>query len=90
MAAMETTIPRELVILPGETISDILSARNITQAELVAFTGVQPTYVSAVITGQKDISPEFAMALEDAFGVPKSFWINLQANYEAEIALTQS
>ncbi len=42
-------------------------------------------YVSNVIAGKKDISAKFAFALEYALGVPKSFWLNLQADYDAEL-----
>lgn len=44
-----------------------------------------PAYVSNVIAGKKGISANFARGLEYAIGVPKSFWLNLQANYEAEL-----
>ena len=74
-----------LVIHPGETIGDILEERGITKAELAARTGVSRAYVSNVIAGKKDISARFAMALEFALDVPKSFWLNLQANYDAEL-----
>ncbi len=78
-------ISRDLIIHPGETINDILIERGITQAELAARTGVSPAYVCNVIAGKKDISVKFAFALEYALGVSKSFWINLQANYDAEL-----
>ena len=48
-------------------------------------TDVTPAYVCNVIAGKKDISAKFAFALEYALGVSKSFWINLQANYDAEL-----
>lgn len=85
MAKKTTGISRDLIIHPGETIADILMERNITQAELAARTGVTPAYVCNVIAGKKDISAKFAFALEYALGVSKSFWINLQANYDAEL-----
>lgn len=85
MATKKTGISRDLIIHPGETISDILVERGITQAELAARTGVTPAYVCNVISGKKDISAKFALALEYALGVSKSFWINLQANYDAEL-----
>ncbi|MGN0581194.1 MAG: HigA family addiction module antitoxin [Oscillospiraceae bacterium] len=85
MATKKTGISRDLIIHPGETISDILEARNITQAELAARTGVSPAFVGKVIAGKKDISGKFAMALEYALGIPKSFWLNLQAGYDAEL-----
>lgn len=85
MAVKKTGISRDLIIHPGETIADVLEDRGITQAELAARTGVSAAYVSNVIAGKKDISAKFAFALEYALGVPKSFWLNLQANYDAEM-----
>lgn len=85
MAVKKTGISRDLIIHPGETIAEVLEDRGITQAELASRTGVSPAYVSNVIAGKKDISANFAMGLEYALGVPKSFWLNLQANYEAEL-----
>ena len=85
MATKTTGISRDLIIHPGETIGDILEERGITQAELAAHTDVSPAYISSVISGKKNISTKFAMKLEYALGVPRSFWLNLQANYDAEL-----
>lgn len=85
MAVKKTGISRDLIIHPGETIADILEDRGISQVELAALTGVSAAYVSNVIAGKKDISAKFAFALEYALDVPKSFWLNLQANYDAEL-----
>ncbi len=78
----------DLKIHPGETIADVLAERGITQVELSARTGIAALYISEVIAGKEDISAEFASALESALGVSKSFWLNLQANYDAEIKNT--
>lgn len=85
MEVKKIGISRDLIIHPGETIVDILEERGITQAELASRTGVSQAYVCNVIAGKKGISANFAMGLEYALGVPKSFWLNLQANYEAEL-----
>ncbi len=85
MAEKKTGISHDLLIHPGETIAELIEERGITQAELAFRTGVSCAYVSNVISGKKGISAKFAMGLEYAFGVPKSFWLNLQANYEAEL-----
>ena len=52
MAVKKIGISRDLIIHPGETISDILVERSITQAELAARTGVSAAYVSNVIAGK--------------------------------------
>lgn len=85
MVVKKTGISRDLIIHPGETIADVLEERGITQAELAMRTGVSTAYVSNVIKGKKDISANFAFGLEYALGVPKSFWLNLQAKYNAEL-----
>lgn len=84
MAEKKIGISRELLIHPGETIADVLAEREMTQADLAVLTGMSKAYVNQVIKGKKDISARFALALEYAFEVPASFWLNLQANYDAE------
>ena len=71
----------EWLIYPGEIISDI----NLTQKELAQRAGVSETFLSEVIHGKKNISKELAMGLECALEVPCSFWLNLQANYDAKM-----
>ena len=75
----------EWLIHPGEIVSDILEERNLTQKELAQRAGVSEAFLSEVIRGKKDISKELAMGLECALEVPRSFWLNLQANYDAEM-----
>ena len=75
----------EWLIHPGEIISDILEERNLTQKELAQRAGVSETFLSEVIHGKKDISKELAISLECALEVPHSFWLNLQANYDAKM-----
>ena len=74
----------EWLIHPGEIISDILEERNLAQKELAQRAGVSEAFLSEVIRGKKDISKELAAGLECALEVPRSFWLNLQANYDAE------
>ncbi|MBE5950726.1 MAG: addiction module antidote protein, HigA family [Lachnospiraceae bacterium] len=85
MAVKKIGISRDLLIHPGETIAEVLELQEITQAELAARAGVSAAYVCNVIAGKKGISTKFAMGLEYALGVSKSFWLNLQANYDAEL-----
>lgn len=85
MAEKRHVISPDLVIHPGETIYDLLQDRGITQKELALRAGVSEPFLSDVIHGKKDISKSLALGLQYAFGVPGSFWLNLQANYDAEI-----
>lgn len=85
MATKKTGISPELLIPPGETVADVLENRGMTRGELADKTGFSPAYIDAVIAAKEEISPDFADALERVFDVPKSFWMNLQANYNEEL-----
>lgn len=85
MATKKIGLSRELLFHPGVTIAEMLEERHMSQMELATLTGVSSAYVCNVISGKKDISAKFALALEYALGVSKSFWLNLQANYDAEL-----
>ena len=85
MAEKKTGISRDLIIHPGETLAEVMNERGLSQSELAARAGFSPAYVSNVISGKKDISAKFAQALEYVLSIPKSFWLNLQANYDAEL-----
>jgi len=89
MAGRNHGISPDLLIHPGETISDVLDENGITQKELAQRSGVSEAFLSDVIHGKKDISKGLAMGLEYALGVPNSFWLNLQANYDAELLCLQ-
>ena len=89
MATKKHGISHDLLIHPGETISDILADRNLTQEELAMRAGVTVPFLRDVIKGKRDISKDFAMGLEYALGVSGAFWLNLQANYDAELLSLQ-
>lgn len=79
-------ISRDFIFHPGVTLKEMLENKHISQRELAIRTGVTPTFIALVISGNKNISPSFAVKLGYALGVPSSFFINLQANYEKELA----
>lgn len=85
MAPRTTGLSRDLLSHPGETLKEVLEEKNISQKDLAIRAGVTPAFVSKVIAGEKDISRKFAKGLEYALGVDAAFWLNLQANYDAEL-----
>ena len=82
---IHNSILPDLLIHPGEIISDLLDERGITQKELAERAGVSEAFLSDVIHGKKDFSKKLSMGLENAVGVPNSFWLNLQTNYGKEL-----
>lgn len=75
----------DLLIHPGETIKEVLSEKNMSQEELAIRTNYSAKHISEVVRGKKDISSEFANRLEYALGIPSTFWMNLQNNYDKEV-----
>jgi len=86
MATRMNGLSREFIIHPGETLKEMLEDREMTQRELAIRTDVTETHVSNIVNCLKPISVSFAKRLEYALGVDASFWINLQANYDREMA----
>jgi HTH-type transcriptional regulator/antitoxin HigA len=86
MAKNMSGLSREFIIHPGETLKEVLEERGMSQKELALRTGVTEPHISSVVNCQKAISVTFAKKLEYALAVDASFWINLQANYDKELA----
>lgn len=78
---------RNLIVHPGETLKEVMEENNINQEELAIRTDVSAKHISEVVNGKKGISATFAKKLEYVFSnIPSSFWNNLQAIYDGEIA----
>ena len=75
----------DVLVHPGETIKEVLEEKEMSQEELAIRTEYSPKHISEVVRGKKDISSEFANRLEYALGIPASFWMNLQSNYDKEV-----
>jgi len=86
MVKKTSGLSREFIIHPGETLKEILEDREMSQRELAVRTDVTETHISNVVNCQRDISISFAKKLEYALNVEASFWINLQSNYDKELA----
>ena len=74
-------------IHPGEILADEIDARaGLTKTELARLIGVPPGRISEIIAGKRAITADTALRLARYFGTTPQFWMNLQANYELELA----
>ncbi len=81
---METDTPRawpDIAIPPGQTIEEEIAARGISKGELAMRMGRPPQAISEILSGNKEITPETAAALERVLGMSAQFWLNLEAAY---------
>lgn len=76
--------------LPGSLIRDELEERKMTQAKLAAQIGVSPTLLNEVINGKRAINTELALLLEAALGIAAHIWLDLQSDYNMQIAKSNS
>jgi HTH-type transcriptional regulator/antitoxin HigA len=64
---------------PGKILSRELEARGWTQKDLAEIMGFPVQTINEIIQGSKQITPETAIKLSQAFGTSPEFWTNLEA-----------
>ena len=75
---------------PGELIKDELEADNLTQARLAERIGVSPSLINEIIKGKRGINTEMALLFEAALGIPATMLLNLQSDYNMQVAKADS
>jgi antitoxin HigA-1 len=72
---------------PGETLrEDFLKPLNLTPNDLAIELQVPATRINDIARGKRAISADTALRLARYFGTTPQFWLNLQANYDLEVA----
>lgn len=74
---------------PGESLSEILESRCMTQTDLAERTGRTPKTINEIIKGKAPITAETAIQLERVLSIPASFWNNRQRRYQEFLAHQQ-
>jgi HTH-type transcriptional regulator/antitoxin HigA len=74
-------------IPPGQTLLDTLEEIGMSQTELAKRMGRPVKTINEIIKGKAEITPNTAIELERALGVPSSLWNNLEKNYREKQAL---
>lgn len=71
-------------VTPGEVLEYELELRNMSKIELSKRTGLSEKHIIAMIKakGSTVITPETAIKLERALGMPMEYWLNLEAHYQ--------
>ncbi len=74
-------------IHPGETLrDDFLKPLGLSANRLAMELHVPVTRVNDIVHGRRSITADTALRLARYFGTTPQFWINLQANYDLEVA----
>lgn len=75
---------------PGILIREELEERKLTQATLAKQIGVSPSLLNEVINGKRAIHTELALLLEAALGIAAHIWLDMQADYNMQLAKSDS
>lgn len=73
-------------IHPGEHLAEILEELGISQYRLAKDIYVSARRINEIVHGKRAITADTAMRLGRYFGQSAKFWINLQVNYDLEVA----
>ena len=76
----------DLAIPPGEYLEEVLEDMGLTQAGLARRMGRPPQAINEILKGEKAITPETALQLEQVVGIPAYFWSNLESEYRLVMA----
>ncbi len=76
-----TSLYRELLSPPGDTIMETLESIGMSQAELAERIGRSKEKINDIIKGRQPITNKTAFKLEKALGIPASFWLNRENEY---------
>ena len=74
-------------IHPGETLrEDFLEPLGLSANRLAIELHVPVTRINDIAHGRRSITADTALRLSRYFGTSPQFWINLQTNYDLEVA----
>lgn len=71
----------DIAIPPGETLTDTLEAKGMSQSDLARRTSRPVQAINEIIKGKKEITPETALEFERVLGTPAYVWLNLERDY---------
>lgn len=70
---------------PGATIKEQLEYRGMSQREFAKRMDYSEKFISQLINGQVELTPNTAHRLEMVLGVPSAFWMSLEARYREKL-----
>lgn len=77
-------------IHPGEILKDELEEIGISAAELARQIEVPSNRISQILAGRRAVTADTALRLGRWFGTSAEMWMNLQQNFELDLARRQA
>lgn len=70
---------------PGATIKEQFEYRGMSRREFAKRMDYSEEFISQLINGQVELTPNTAHRLEMVLGAPSAFWMNLEARYREKL-----
>ena len=86
MASNIKQLTPAIAIHPGEILKDELVLREIKQKDFALLTGIPQTQLNEIIKGKRGINSDIALMIGKALKMDAALWMNLQSNYELDLA----
>lgn len=67
-------------------MEDFIEGFGITQNKLAVAIGVPLRRINEIVHGQRAVTADTALRLGKYFGVSAQFWLNLQTQYDLDVA----
>ena len=67
-------------------MEDFIKGFGITQNKLAVAIGVPPRRINEIVHGKRAVTADTALRLGKYFGVSAQFWLNLQTQYDLDVA----
>jgi len=78
-------------IHPGEILEEeFLKPFHLSQNRLSLSLGVPPRRINEIVLGKRRITADTALRLARYFGSSAQFWLNLEMQYELDVAVDSS
>lgn len=78
-----------MAVSPGSILREELRERKIKQRELAEKIGMQPSHLSEIIRGKRDVTKRVADKLEKELGIPSIDWMRMQLAYDYDMTGVQ-
>lgn len=75
---------------PGELLKDELAYRRIPQKHFAQSLGLSYTAFNEILNGKRSVSADFAMYMEASLGIPAHILVEMQADYNLQMAKQDS
>ncbi len=67
-------------------MEDFIKGFGITQNKVAVAIGVPPRRINEIVHGKRGITADTALRLGRYFSIDPQFWLNLQSQYELDLA----